>query len=109
MPFLALTVGFLIAVTAACASVLALGDLARNAARLAAVSADPSGTAGAFVAEHAPDVTVAVSGDNDTVHVRLTRTLRIRLPLLRVPLPGITVSADSVMAVEPPWPVAPSG
>lgn len=102
LPLFAVLCGCIIAVTAACLQVLSLADTARNAARLASVSADPAATASAFVAGESPGTLVATVTDGTTVRVTLRRAVRVPLAFagrVTVPLP---LSAGAVMLMEPP-------
>lgn len=101
LPLFAVMCGCIIAVTAVCMQLLALGDTARNAARLAAVTLDPEATATGFVARVSPGSVVHVSTDGTTVTVTLRRTATLRLPFVgraTVPLP---LSASATMVAEP--------
>ena len=102
MPFFAVLVACVLAVTAVCLDVLRLNDLARTTARLASVSSDPAGTARAYAAEHAPGTHVRVDTGTDTVTVTVGRRISVRIPLLPPVPTGVPVSASSVMALEPP-------
>lgn len=102
LPLFAVLCGCIIAVTAACLQVLSLSDTARNAARLASVSADPAAAASGFVAGESPGTLVATVTDGTTVRVALRRAVRVPLPFagrVTVPLP---LSAGAVMLMEPP-------
>lgn len=102
LPLFAVLCGCIIAVTTACLQVLSLADTARNAARLASVSADPAAAASAFVAGESRGTLVATVTDGTTVRVTLRRAVRVPLPFagrVTVPLP---LSAGAVMLMEPP-------
>ncbi len=102
LPLFAVLCGCIVAITAACLQVLALADTARNAARLAAVAANPAAAASAYVASESPGAVVRTVTDGIVVRVTLRRTVQVDLPLVRrvtIPLP---LSAGAVMLMEPP-------
>ena len=102
IPFVGLIIGCILGVTAACLDALRLDDLARTAARLASVSADPADTARTFVASHARGVRVDTRVTDQVVAVVLIRQLSVHVPLLPRLSAHVPWSATSVMALEPP-------
>ena len=83
---------------------LAIEYVAREAARAAAVSADPGGAANAAaqrVANLEPiDVSVRVAGDIVRVHVRYTNATDVAL--IGAAISDVTLEATAAMAWEPP-------
>ncbi len=83
---------------------LAIEYVAREAARAAAVSADPAGAAKAAagrVAKLAPiDVSVSVAGDVVRVRVRYVNATDVAL--VGVAISDVTLEATAAMAWEPP-------
>ena len=83
---------------------LAVEYIAREAARAAAVSADPGGAASAAarrVANLAPiDVAVSVSGDVVRVRVRFVNATDVAL--VGAAIHDVTLEATAAMAWEPP-------
>lgn len=83
---------------------LAIELAAREAARAAAVSADPAGAAGAAarrVVDLAPiDVAVSVAGD--VVRVRVSYINPTDVAIIGVAIGDVSIEASAAMALEPP-------
>jgi len=83
---------------------LAIELAAREAARAAAVSADPAGAAGAAarrVVDLAPiDVSVSVAGD--VVRVRVSYVNPTDVAIIGAAIGDVSIEASATMALEPP-------
>lgn len=83
---------------------LAVQLAARDAARAAAVSADPAraarAAAGAVGVVDGLDVSVRTSGG--TVTATVTRAERTDVPLIGLLVPDLTLRASATMVIEPP-------
>jgi Flp pilus assembly protein TadG len=86
-------------------SQVAVVHAAREAARAAAVSADPVGDGGAAgrdaLGPLAAGATVDVRAGPVTVTVAVRRTVRTDVPLVGALVPDVTVDASAVMRIEP--------
>lgn len=83
---------------------LQLESGSREAARAAAVAADPSGAAAATAHRSVghPSLHVTTSLDARTVTVRLERSATVVVPFVGRLFDGVTLRATTSMALEPP-------
>lgn len=102
LPLFAVLVALILAVTALCLVALRTHDLARTAARLAAVSADPVQTSAEFVRGHDPHARTVASVDGGVVTVSVTRTLSLDVPLFGRFTAATPFTAEVSMPLEPP-------
>jgi len=109
LPLVLALLACIVGVTVLCLDALALNDLARTSARLAAVSADPERTAEEYIASGHTATVAHATTDGTTVTVRVQRRVTLRLPLVGAIRVGIPLAASSTMVIEPPTAVAPAG
>lgn len=106
LPLLCLFVCGLVQVVVIARDTLAAQLAAREAARAAAVSADPHGaaTAAAQRAVALGPLTVVVAEADGVVTAHVTYTDHTDVPFIGVLLPDVDVHATAAMAIEPPAP-----
>lgn len=80
---------------------LAVVHAAREAARAAAVSADPIGDGTSAAHAVVGDATVAIAADASRVRATVTLTVRTDVPLAGALVPDVQVRGEAVMQTEP--------